>query len=298
MPKEHRIEVVTGSYDSWIKLIDKNLLFREIKEVDKLVIDFRSTRFLEPLHLVSLACLIEQYHQADIEIGFIKGRFNIDKYVSNLGFYDYWTPGFDRGVLAEPRIETALPLWKISNVMIHGYAHQAQLYFERNHFTGKNLDALAIALPELFNNIYDHAKSLVDGYVITQYYPRKDEIVISVCDFGKGIPNKVNEIWHEHNKPRISDEDALRAAFIRHLSSKSNPRNKGFGLANLYDNVKALKGEILIYSNKAVLRHGNADGLLTYKANHFFQGSLINIILKTEHLPDKEASNETDEFTF
>lgn len=136
--------------------------------------------------------------------------------------------------------------------MIDGYATEAQKYFQNAYLKGKSLDSLHISLTEVFNNIFDHSGSLVDGYVLTQYYPKIGKIVTSICDFGIGIPKKINQYWIDHKKEMLPDDLALKAALKRKVSSQSTPHNRGFGLANILDSVSKLGGEVEIRSNYAV----------------------------------------------
>ncbi|MHC2992051.1 hypothetical protein OB13_10795 [Pontibacter sp. HJ8] len=297
MGKIYTIRVVTRSYEAWINFIGENRIVHQAgQSIDTLVVDFSYATFLQPFHLVSLACLIEEYHQAGIKVHFVEGGMALNNYLNNIKFYKYWSEGFNRNRFTHAHISTTFCLWKVNSDMIDNYANEAKNYFERNFFSGKNLESLSIPLKEIFNNIDDHAASPVSGYVLTQYYPNLGEIRTAICDFGVGIPDKINTMWEAGGKARLSDEDALRAAFKRKVSSKSTPRNRGLGLYYLLSNVKYLKGDLTLYSNNAFLEHKDSNGLRIYQPNYFFQGTLINISLKTEFLPQAEDEIEDEEF--
>ena len=66
--------------------------------VSVLIVDFSSCNFLEPSHIVQIACLIEQYYQKEVEISFIESKNPILRnYLSNINFLNYWTPNFEIG---------------------------------------------------------------------------------------------------------------------------------------------------------------------------------------------------------
>jgi len=287
-----------SNYDSWANYLVNNRPPPNFRKGDSLLVDFSCTWFLEPFHLVSLACLIEEYYLQGARVSFESGGFALQKYLTNIEFYNYWEPGFDRHTFTHTMINTTLCLWKVSSGLIDSYANQAREYFERNFFFGKDLEALSITLKEVFNNIYDHSNSPVEGYVLTQYYPNKKEIVTSICDFGLGIPTKLNEMWVESKGVKLSDTQALRAAFMRKVSSKSTPRNRGMGLSYLLTNVRVLRGSLRVFSNNAFLLHDMSNELHIYKSNQCFPGTLININLKTENLPQMEEEIEDQEFYF
>ncbi|MBA9076077.1 ATP-binding protein [Rufibacter quisquiliarum] len=299
MAKEHRITVIAYNMNQWLKLIgDNRLLSRPVGALDKLVVDFSKAKFLQPCHLVSLACLIEEYYKAGVQIEFIEAVGDVHKYLCNIKFYHYWTPGFNRNRYTRGEINTALCLWQVDEEMIDTYSTEAKRYYEANYFNDKDLGNLSRPLQEVFNNIYDHAESPVSGYVLTQYYPNRDEIKLSVCDFGMGIPTKLNDTWKTEGKERLSDEDTLKAAFEAGVSSKSTPRNKGLGLFYLLSNVKELAGSLTLWSNNALLEYGNANGESVFRRNNnFFGGTLIDVVLKTDFLPDAEETEES-EFIF
>jgi len=125
--------------------------------------------------------------------------------------------------------------------MIYSYATTAQQYFE-NLFAGKNLHNLNISLAEAFNNVFNHSESPVQGYVLTQFYPNKKKIFISVCDLGIGIPTSLNNYYKKNNLPSLLDSIALEKSFEFGVSSKSTPQNKGQGLGNILAQVKGLNG--------------------------------------------------------
>jgi hypothetical protein len=293
---KHRIEIITQSNPQWIKFIGDNRAISECTVFQELEVDFKKASFLEPMHIVSLSCLIELFYQKGTKVLFIPGKFSIDKYLQNIRFYEYWNPGFNRDAFTRVNIDTSFCLWKVRNIMIDSYAKEAQNYFQGTFAKEKNLESLHISLTEVFNNIFDHSGSLVDGYVITQTYPNIGKIVTSICDFGIGIPTKINNLWVEHGKDELSGEDALRAAFFRHITSKSTPRNRGFGLTTLLDIVRSLNGELIVLSNNAVFHYMQDGSIKSYPPNISFEGTLIIITLEARYLPDIEDRVEDEEF--
>jgi len=303
MGRVHTINVVAKKrYDIWGDFLRINRPVVVAESIDTLVIDFSLTCFLEPHHLVSLACLIEEYFLEGSSIVFKPANSHkINTYLANIKFCEYWNEGFNRNNFTRGDIKTALCLWKVSEIMIDSYANQAQEYFEQNYFSGeKDLAALSRSLKEVFNNIFNHANSPVDGYVLTQFYPNRanGEIVTSVCDFGVGIPKKINEFWLDNGHESLADDKALEQAFTLHVSSKSTPQNRGLGLPNLMANVQGLRGDLHVYSNQAFLNYEDSKGSCFYIANKSFPGTLINVNLKTQYLPQAEEVIDSYEFYF
>lgn len=219
-----------------------------------LIVDFTDCRFLEPGYIVTLACLIEEYYQREVPVYITPSRFGVDDYLRNIRFYEYWKSGFDRSSYTSPYTHTTLCLWQVAQEMIDNYAQHARQYFAHNFLPGRNLESLSISLAELFNNICDHSQSPVKGYCLTQYYPKEDRLVTAVCDFGVGIPGSINSFWQKQGRDALKDTDALKIALRKRVTTKSTPRNRGFGLDNLSNIVKSLNGNLFFLSNFALLK--------------------------------------------
>ncbi|WP_185113978.1 ATP-binding protein [Fulvivirga imtechensis] len=242
---------------------------------------------------MSIACLIEEYAKQNISIEF---RNNNNQYLKDVRFSDYWTENFDRDRFTPTFINTALCLWHISKEMMFNYAFQAQRYYETHYFDGLTLDPMNTAMGEIFNNIFDHSRSTIQGYVFTQYYQKKEKIVTSVCDFGIGIPNAVNEMWKREKGVLLSDESALRIALRKRFTTQSTPNNKGFGLDNLKSIANALKGRLNIISNYASYIQ-YPTGINTYETKNIsFPGTLVSLELDCRYLPEMEQEIVDDEF--
>ncbi|TGE22137.1 hypothetical protein E5K00_17965 [Hymenobacter aquaticus] len=261
-----------------------------------LAVTFNYCSFLEPGHIVALACLIEEYHRHGLSPQFEGGSNNLQYYLSGLRLYDYWKPDFDRSQYNRVYLRSTLCLWQINKDMINAYADHARVFYESIVPGNRSLDVLYVCLAELFNNVHDHAKSPAGGYCVSQFYPKKKKIVTAVCDFGVGIPNSINKLWQKRGKSALSDTDALRAALRRRVTTQSTPQNRGFGLNTLSEAVRGLGGSLTILSNFAMLVQTSTGALQLSTLNHFFPGTLIVVSIDTDALPEAEV--ELEEFDF
>ena len=302
MPTEHILTVtpaLTSHYVTFARAIQEARQALTLLEPPTgLIVDLRPCRFLEPGYIVTLACLVEEFHQRSLPVYLHPAQTMVDRYLRNIRLYDYWQPGFDRSSYTPTLISTALCLWQVAHPMIDSYANHASSYFAQNYLPGRNLDSLSISLAELFNNICDHSQSPVRGYCLTQYYPNKHQLVTAVCDFGIGIPTSINNFWAAKGKERFTDENALRVALRRRVTTQSTPRNRGFGLDNLSTIVRSLGGHLFFLSNFALLKQNAAGECHTQTLAHPFPGSLVVVTLNTTTLPDVEAELEDEEFSF
>ena len=112
----------------WSFYISANRFQTGIKTI---LFDLSNCLFLEPYHLVSLACLIEEYHQNGVDIHFYKSEHSeLNEYLTSIRFYEYWTNDFDRTAFNISKRKTSLGLWKFSEDRLSSYADFAQKYFE------------------------------------------------------------------------------------------------------------------------------------------------------------------------
>ncbi len=254
-----------------------------------LVLDFNKVIFLKTGRFVIIACLIEHFHQLNERVR-ITARNVSDRllnYIKNIRLDEYWGDGFKRTHYTKTKIDTALCLWQISIEMIDAYASYAQDFFE-NNYTHLSLDPLAIAHKEVFNNIFDHSKSPIDGYVLTQRFPSRQVIETAICDFGVGIPTTINNYWMRTKGRELTERNALAKALERSMTVESKKHNRGFGLDNLINQVNNQCGELNIISN-SVWYNINMDG-----SKHFydlpvsFQGTIIVVRIDENKLPIDE----------
>ncbi len=285
----------TSGKSLWTKFINDNRFAPGVSEV---VFDFSECFFVEPFHVVLLACLIEEYYLNGVNIIFLPGEnLALRQYLTTIHFFEYWDNGFNREDYTQNTKMTNLCLWKLNPPRLTPYVNYAQHYFETNFLQEKSVDPLNITLAELFNNIIDHANSPVTGYTTSQFYPILNKMKVAICDFGTGIPFKINTFLQKHNKPVLLPHDALRIAFEKAFSTKSSPQNRGFGLDTLRAIIKMNNGTLRVVSNDAMMIMDN-HRIEFFTIRHNFQGTHFDITLDTSTFDEKEFEMFTDDFTF
>lgn len=145
-----------------------------------------------------------------------------------------------------------------------------------------NLSELATCIGELFNNINDHTEFDV-GSIFAQWFPKKKKVVISIADFGNGIPSTV-----ARKVQSLSDSEAIEKAFEDGFTTQSTPRNRGAGLFILVQNVVGiLNGELTVHSgNGSVIFRKGSNSLMSvpYTRDGFCPGTLINLEFSTNQI--------------
>lgn len=145
-----------------------------------------------------------------------------------------------------------------------------------------SLTTIKMCFGELFNNIKDHAQEST-GCIFGQHYPRTNTIIISISDFGVGIPNNISKI-----RPSLNDAEALEYAIEEGVTSKTQPKNLGVGLHTLVKNVvEGNGGNVYIRSNYGILNCNEVNNVLNVSSTLspiYYPGTYIEVVLRTDNI--------------
>lgn len=273
--------------ESWFKfLIDSREIINQ--NLDEIVLDFNTVDYLHTDDIVVLGCLIDMIFNKKIKITFINGTKRLKNHLKKIKFKKYWTDDFNRDKFTLVGTKNILCLWHISEEMISTYSEHAKQYFEKNFFNNKDLLPLSTNLSELFNNIFDHSKSEVNGYIIMQYYPKNNRLSFSICDFGIGIADRLNKYYTENNKPVKEDSEVLKESLITGVSSFTTARNRGFGLSNVLNFTESFEGILTIISNNGCLIKEFDKEYRLLETDYNFKGTLIKAEVNTLTFEEKD----------
>lgn len=280
--------------NSWFLFINDSLKKVNL-EFDLLIVDLNSIEFLDTDDLVVLACLLDSFFNVGKKINFINGNESLLNHLNNIKFKNYWNPEFNRDRFTVTNNATTLCLWHISKEMITDYTTYATRYYN-GIFKDKDLVPLSSNLTEIFNNIFDHSCSSVNGYVITEYFADKNILSFSVCDFGIGIAESLNKYYLEKGEQTLPDSEAIKKSLIIGVSTHSTPQNRGFGLGNVLDFTENFNGTLCIYSNNGYLEKSANEEYFLLTTNYNFLGTLIKVEISTLELEKMDYENILNEW--
>ena len=125
---------------------------------------------------------------------------------------------------------STIPLKQVARSECHAWLEFEFLpwLMGRSGLTKTSLAEVTTGLKELFNNIDDHTK-FEHGCVFGQWHPKENKIIITIADFGLGIPETVRRV-----QPNLDDTAAILKAAEDGFSSMSLPTNRGAGLHLLF----------------------------------------------------------------
>jgi anti-sigma regulatory factor (Ser/Thr protein kinase) len=261
--------------------------------------DFNYLSFIEPTGITILSNLFEWLMKRGTRVTLSYPAQTLPndhpiKFLDDSGFFKRYL-GQKINPLACVRA-TTMPLEKVTYDRSFQWLDSVFVTWLTNTLdvTTESIIDFKICLEELFNNIKDHAKEDT-GCIFSQFYPRNNEVKISISDFGVGIPHNV-----KLQNPTFNDADALFNAIQEGFSTQSTPRNRGVGLHTLVKNVvEHNKGCVYIHSNNGILSCMNVNNVPTFTttiSNSFYPGTLIEVVLKVdniEYIPMEEEETYT-----
>ena len=171
-----------------------------------------------------------------------------------------------------------------------GYTHAAAIRFsdarEQHTAVDKILDILLAAIAhfrradiryiewivnELTDNVMNHARSAIGGIAQVSNLRQREQIELSVCDSGVGIPSTLRGT----NTALRSDMEALDAA-IKEGVTRDKSFGQGNGLYGTWSISQKSGGQILIISGYASLVSSLRDGLHIRRENIPLNGTLVS----------------------
>lgn len=253
-------------------------------------IDINNINFIEPAGVVLLFNLFKLLDD-QINICIIDNGINNfgKRYLFDSGIFDEFLSEVPR----KSRRSTILTLKDIGTEEYYQWHNITLLQWLRSCTNRYKNDFTAIktTIEEIFNNIKDHSK-VNSGSVYGQYYPKNDELVIVLADFGIGIPTALRNSGKFDSD--LSDSALILKAFEEGVSTESTPGNRGAGLPNIKRLTNNRVSTIQVISNCGRLRLANGkidsfgDSIYNYSGT-FFE---IRIDISNLSLYDDEAEEE------
>jgi anti-sigma regulatory factor (Ser/Thr protein kinase) len=234
---EIRVKLPYGfKRESMFGVIDATLNVDLTPKASRFVFDFSQLRFSDPSAITVLSNLLEYLKRIDVAFRFENHKLQTtgNKYLDDSGFFRAYSgeDSFSNALLRG----TTLPLELIKHEKSFSWINNtfAPWMAARAGLSEKSLGTIKLCLMEIFNNIGDHSGEK-NGCAFAQHYPNKQIVMLSISDFGVGIPTNVRK-----KLPHLNDSQAINKATEEGFTTQSTQRNRGAGLAIMMDNVVAI----------------------------------------------------------
>lgn len=258
-------------------------------------LDFSNVYFSQPSGITILSNLIHWLRQRGVQISYtgVNISFEAHKFLDDSDFFFIC---FDAKI--DPTSSsrgTTKPLQLIERQLSHAWTMLEVLPWLKRitSINKRSLTDLSVCLKELINNIGDHSSERI-GSTFAQFYPRNKTVVISISDFGIGIPERVRRFLASRGANQVfSDSWYIIKACERGFTTQSTIGNQGNGLAYLIDNV------VNIYGGKVIILSGRAKVIILpgrtpieIQNEWIYPGCLIDIHIPTDRIPIVEEDEE------
>lgn len=285
--------------DTMYVLLQKVITKDRTPIANEITLDFSTlTKFIEPSGVTILSNIIHWLEDNSVDVNIQPGEINSyespNKFLDDsLFFYQHLGEMINENAKVR---NTTFPLEQVNakkpmSWLINEFTPwlAKQLNVEANR-----LSTIQVCLEEILNNIKDHADKST-GCIFAQYMPNNHEILVSISDFGVGIPYNIQQ-----KIPSLNDHEAIKKAIERGYSTQSKPHNRGYGLDNLIHNVVVNgQGKVHIHSLNGMLscKHGDNGVIIKAKSSYgYYPGTLIELVFRTD--VDEIFDIEEEEFSW
>jgi len=250
--------------------------------VDPVIFECGNIRTFKPLGLNLLASLIHNLHLQGRDIIFTPPKEpKTLQYMADQGFFVEFQFVSSNRQLKQKKRSTSVMLRRMDE-FVGSYPLQIAEWLSRNSSTPQEAveDMVAVTLPELMNNVFDHSNSPIGCCVCAQAYRSEGKLTMSVTDLGIGFLASLLPRY----KQLKTDVEAIALAVQEGVSSKSNRRNRGAGLYILSDWLKEQRGELEIISMDGRWRQLPQGSTQHENLPFSFPGTCINLSVPTDVL--------------
>jgi hypothetical protein len=158
--------------------------------------------------------------------------------------------------------------------------------------------AVASRVGEAYLNVFEHSRSPVGLFSCGQHFPNKHLLKLTLVDFGVGIPSNVRLHLLKTQKippDQLPGRACMEWAFQRGTSTQ--PGGRGLGLDLLSSFVRVNDGRLEIFSHEGHAIVTKA-GVQFSSIERYFEGTLVNILLRCDEKYYCLTSERSEEFPF
>lgn len=281
------IEFSSATRGEWIRHIveSRELIEQGCSELHILLKAAITLSNFEPMHFVSLSCLIDIAKVRGALVWLTIEDEGLRMFVINdVRFTSYWR---DRQIpyYREPE-QKPYNLWRIKDTTYYNYTLALNTFFQNVYFKGKDLSGLNNCIAELFQNVFDHAEADGTAFSYIEYRETDGIIGIAVCDFGRGIPETLKGLYPD-------SKEALEMSLHPGITAGSQKHNKGYGMQNILSTMT--ENDVMhIVSNSVMLYHQDNKNRL-FDLDYNLRGTLLYMTIHIDSFADEEI---IDTFTF
>lgn len=247
--------------------------------------DFSQCRFLRPNAVAFLGGLARLIESRLGKVVFDWNSMQDQAVMTNLcqngfaGTFSYPSPGWD-GNSIPYREEETLDMNGIMDYLTYNWIGKGWV-----QVSDRLRDAIVGRMWEIYSNAFEHSGTEIGVFSCGQHFWRQNDLILSVVDFGQGIPTNVRSFLRQHVDEelvsKVSGSACMQWAFERGNSTCKAGVARGLGLDLLKEFVRINEGKLEIYSNDgyAII---DKDGEKYENRTLAFEGTMVHITLRCD----------------
>lgn len=227
-------------------------------------------------------------------------KLKVKNHLKEIGFFDI----LETGKITTNIKDTVVPFRIDTQADTNDFTTYLRTKWLNSHHIGLEeqlKDNIIRNVMEAYVNVFDHANSPIGVVTCGQFFPNRNngEMVITMVDFGVGIPHNVRHFLNEHEK---TSDESLKWAMQRGATTKQNDTpniSRGLGLKELKRFVQKNEGCLEIYSDTAYVKI-DSTGEKFSRRSASFSGTVVQIALKCNNrfYRMEEITEDNDEPLF
>lgn len=149
------------------------------------------------------------------------------------------------------------------------------------HVSEKLRNAIVEKMWEIYDNVFEHSDGPVSVFSCGEHI--QDDLLLTVVDFGTGIPKKVHHYFlnKDPHAAKLKPSDYLEWAFQPGNSTSMERVARGLGLDLLQEFVRTNRGKLEVYSNDGYVVV-DQEGVRYVDSNVSFDGTVVHITLRCD----------------
>jgi len=148
------------------------------------------------------------------------------------------------------------------------------------HVSKELRDAIVGKMWEIYNNAFEHGDGKFGVFSCGEHI--QNDLILTVVDFGKGIPEKVRHFLSSDPRvEKLESSSCLKWAFQRGNSTCLEGIARGLGLDLLKEFVQMNQGKLEVYSNDGYVLI-DRKGMVYENCKVSFEGTVVHITLRCD----------------
>lgn len=248
-------------------------------------VDFDNQPFVAPTILGVIAAFIEKLRlRHDVVVDCINMHDDNIDYISRMNFFREVGYRYEEYFTRRDGSGKFIPITRVTEENRYNLSTEISriIAAQWNGIDRSIVASLDWSIYEIFDNIFNHSNTRIDGFVVAQYFPYPNRIDLIVIDGGIGIPRRLKQ---REDYKSLTTQESLAVA-VEHKVTVNPDTNIGAGLYYTKRIVEENLGTLRINTDNAQLLVNNGEKNVCQFPK--WSGTIIQLSINTNVYIDPE----------